>query len=46
MELIRSLLTKFSFYIFQVETFNLSVPHETADDLSDGIAMAQVLNQM
>lgn len=32
--------------ILWVETFNLSVPHETADDLSDGIAMAQVLNQI
>lgn len=32
--------------ILWVETFNLTVPHQTAEDLSDGIAMAQVLNQI
>lgn len=32
--------------ILWLETFNLSVPHQTAEDLSDGVAMAKVLNQI
>jgi len=31
---------------FQLETFNLDVPHSNADELSDGIAMSRVLYQM
>lgn len=34
------------FFFFQLETFTLDVPHSTAEELSDGIAMSKVLNQM
>ena len=32
--------------VFQMQTFDISAPINTAETLSDGIAMSQVLNQM
>ena len=33
-------------FLFQLDTFNLDTPHQSPEQLSDGIAMAKVLHQM
>lgn len=43
--MIESLLYVFCF-CFQLQTFELEAPHRTAEEISDGVAMAQALSQM
>jgi hypothetical protein len=33
-------------FFCQLQTFDLDAPHETLEDISDGVAMAQALAQM
>ena len=40
------LLMKFSCFLSQLGTFPVDAPHTTVRDLTDGVAMAEVLCQM
>ena len=33
-------------FLYQLQTFDLDAPHKTLEEISDGVAMAQALNQM
>jgi hypothetical protein len=33
-------------FLCQLQTFDLDAPHYTLEEISDGVAMAQALNQM
>jgi hypothetical protein len=33
-------------FLYQLQTFDLDAPHRTLEEISDGVAMAQALNQM
>jgi hypothetical protein len=39
-------LNKGIIFLCQLQTFDLDAPHNTLEEISDGVAMAQALNQM